>query len=70
MNAFQILDKYNQPIAISRLDREVCALVGNEVDERHYCILGKREDHESEFKYLYSLIILDSNISTVYAIWV
>ena len=42
MNAFQILDKNNLPISINTLDKEVCELVGNEVDEKYYCRLGKK----------------------------
>ena len=56
MNAFQILDKNNLPVSITTLDKEVCELVGNEVDEKHYCILGKRSDypdtHKGEMSYL------------------
>ena len=52
MNAFKILDKDNNPIAINQLDKEVCEIVGNEISPKSYCLLGKREDYESEWKYI------------------
>lgn len=52
MNAFQILDKENQPIEINELDKQVCELVGNEQDKKYYCLLGKREDYESDWAYI------------------
>lgn len=52
MNAFMILDKNNNPIPIKELDREVCELVGNEIDPKYYCTLGKREDFKSEWEYI------------------
>ena len=56
MNAFQILDKNNLPVSITTLDKEVCELVGNEVDEKYYCRLGKRSDypdtHKGKMSYL------------------
>ena len=45
MSAFQILDKNNNPISIKNLDEEVCKIVGNEIDEKEYCRLGKRSDY-------------------------
>ncbi len=50
MNAFQILDKDNNPISIGQLDREVCELTGNEVDTKWYCTLGNRKDYPEGFK--------------------
>lgn len=50
MNAFQILDKDNNPVSIGQLDREVCELTGNEVHPKHYCTLGNRKDYPEGFK--------------------
>lgn len=50
MNAFQILDKDNNPISIGQLDKEVCELTGNEIDPKHYCSLGNRKDYPEGFK--------------------
>jgi hypothetical protein len=52
MNAFQILDKENNPISIGTLDKEVCDLMGVEPDKKWYCTLGRREDHKTEWDYL------------------
>jgi len=54
MNAFQILDKDNNPISIGELDRQVCELTGNEIDKKHYCRLGNIKDHKSEMKYVFN----------------
>ncbi len=53
MNGFQILDKENNPIGINALDKEVCDMVGNEVDKKQYCRLGRREDFEKELDYVF-----------------
>jgi len=52
MNAFQILDKYNNPVPINQLDKEVCNLIGVESNPKYYCQLGKREDHKTEWDFL------------------
>ena len=52
MNAFQILDKDNNPISINTLDLEVCNITGNEQDSKWYCPLGNRKDYDSERKFL------------------
>lgn len=44
MNAFQILDKDNNPISIGELDRQVCELTGNEQDKKYYCNLAKNSE--------------------------
>ena len=58
MNSFQILSPDNEPIPINVLDKEVCATLGIEVDNKKYCKLGKREDYpkgiKGEQKYLYN----------------
>lgn len=52
MNAFQIIDKDNNPIPINVLDKEVCEIVGVEPDPKWYCKLSKREDYNSTWDYL------------------
>lgn len=52
MNAFQILDANGKAISINSLDKEVCELVGVDVDKKHYCKLGKREDYDSNWDYI------------------
>lgn len=58
MNAFQILNSQGQAIPINQLDQEICDLIGNPIDPKHYCLLGKREDYpdtpSGEWKYLTS----------------
>lgn len=54
MNAFQILDKNNNPIPINLLDKEVCELTGNEIDSKSYCPLGNIKDHESRIKFIFN----------------
>lgn len=48
---FEIHDKDGKAININDLDREVCEIVGNEYDNKHYCLLGRREDHDSDFHF-------------------
>lgn len=50
MNAFQILDKNNNPVSIKKLDQQVCELTGNEVDPKWYCRLGNRKDFPQTFE--------------------
>lgn len=50
MNAFQILDKEGNAIPIGTLDREVCKIIGVDVDPKHYCKLGRRDDYPEGFK--------------------
>lgn len=52
MNAFQILDRDSNAIAINTLDREICELLGNEYDNKYYAMLGRREDHASEIDFI------------------
>ena len=56
MNAFQILDNQGKPIPINTLDKEVCEIIGNEVDPKYYCDLGRRSDYpegmQGEIEYL------------------
>lgn len=55
MNSYQILNKDGKPIAINVLDAEVCALLNVDVQVKHYCRLGKREDYpegrKGDFQY-------------------
>lgn len=50
---FKILDAEGNAISIKALDKEVCDLVGVEVDPKYYCRLGKPEDFEKEIDYLF-----------------
>ena len=50
MNAFKILDNKGNAISINKLDKEVCEMMGAEVDNKHYCRLGKREEFDESIK--------------------
>jgi hypothetical protein len=46
MSAFQILDSAGVPVTLHSLDLEVCALIGNDVDDKYYCLLAKESELE------------------------
>lgn len=61
MNAFQILNKEGQAIPISELDQEICELIGNQVDKKYYCSLGKRSDYPEGAKGEWQFVSKTSN---------